>query len=123
MKKSSYIALVLGVTGTLLFGFGMCMALLPEWDMMKPGIVCGTAGLIVLLADLIIWRRMTGKAPIRISGRVLGIAALATAGSLLLGAGMSLCMVYANMVFGVILGLAGIVVLLTLIPVVTGLKD
>lgn len=123
MKKSSFITLVLAVVGTLLFGFGMCMTLLPEWEMMKPGIVCGAAGLIVLLADVIYWRRAEGKAPIKLSGRVLGIIALATAGSLLLGAGMSLCMAYGNMVFGILLGIAGIVVLLMLIPVIVGLKD
>lgn len=123
MKKSSFITLVLAVAGTLLFGFGMCMTLLPEWEMMKPGIVCGAAGLIVLLADVIYWRRAEGKAPIKLSGRVLGIIALATAGSLLLGAGMSLCMAYGNMVFGILLGIAGIVVLLMLIPVIVGLKD
>ncbi len=123
MKKSNFITLVLAVVGTLLFGFGMCMALLPEWEMMKPGIVCGAAGLIVLLADVIYWRRAEGKAPIKLSGRVMGIIALATAGSLLLGAGMSLCMAYGNMVFGILLGIAGIVVLLMLIPVIVGLKD
>lgn len=123
MKKSGFITLVLAVVGTLLFGFGMCMTLLPEWEMMKPGIVCGAAGLIVLLADVIYWRRAEGKAPIKLSGRVLGIIALATAGSLLLGAGMSLCMAYGNMVFGILLGIAGIVVLLMLIPVIVGLKD
>lgn len=123
MKKSSFVTLVWAVVGTLLFGFGMCMALLPEWEMLKPGIVCGAAGLIVLLGDVIFWRRAEGKEPIRISGRTLGVTALATAGALLFGAGMSLCMVYGNMVFGTILGIAGIVVLLMLIPVVAGLKD
>lgn len=123
MKKSNFITLVMAVVGTLLFGFGMCMTLLPEWEMMKPGIVCGAAGLIVLLVDVIYWRRAEGKAPIKISGKVLGIVALATAGSLLLGAGMSLCMAYGNMVFGILLGIVGIVVLLMLIPVIVGLKD
>lgn len=123
MKKSNFITLVLAVAGALMFGFGMCMALLPEWEMMKPGIVCGAAGLIVLLGDVIFWRRAEGKVPIRTSGRTLGVTALATAGALLFGAGMSLCMVYGNMVFGAILGIAGIVVLLMLIPVIAGLKD
>lgn len=122
MKKSNFITLMMTVVGTLLFGFGMCMTLLPEWEMMKPGIVCGAAGLIVLLAAVIYWRRKEGKQPIRVSGKALGIAALATAGSLLLGAGMSLCMAYGNMVFGVILGIVGIVVLMMLIPVTVGLK-
>lgn len=123
MKKSNFIALVLSVLGTLVFGLGMCMVLLTEWNLRKPGIVCGAAGLVVLLADWIVWRRMNGKKPIRISVRVVGITALAVAGALMLGAGMSLCMVYGSMVFGILLGCAGILMLLMLIPAVKGLQD
>lgn len=123
MKKSNFIALVLSVLGMLVFGFGMCMVLLPEWNLRKPGIACGAAGLVILLADWIIWRRVTGKKPIRISGRVLGITAMAVAGALLLGAGMSLCMVYDKMLMGIGLGIGGILVLLMLIPVFKGLHD
>lgn len=123
MKKINFVGLVMGVMGTLMFGVGMCMALLPEWDMMKPGIACGGAGLVVLLADVIIWRRASGKAPIRISAKVIGSIALATAGALLLGAGMSLCMVYDRMAWGIPMGMAGILVLLMLIPVTKGLQN
>ena len=31
MKKSSFVALVLGTIGGVFFALGMCMALLPEW--------------------------------------------------------------------------------------------
>ena len=31
------------------FALGMCMALLPEWNAFKPGIVIGLAGIIILL--------------------------------------------------------------------------
>ncbi len=31
MKKSSFVALVLGTVSGMLFAIGMCMALLPEW--------------------------------------------------------------------------------------------
>ena len=39
MKKSSFVAMILGTVGGVLFALGMCMALIPEWDAFKPGLV------------------------------------------------------------------------------------
>ena len=122
MKKSSFIALILGTIGTVFFALGMCMTTITEWGMFQQGIVCGIIGLAVLLADLIIWRRMEGKEPIHITGKTLGITALSVFGALLLGVGMSLCMVFGYMVQGIVIGLLGIVALLCLIPLTKGLK-
>ena len=122
MKKSSFIALILGTVGTVFFALGMCMALLPEWNMFRQGIVCGVIGLVVLLADLIIWRRMEGKEPIHLSGKTMGTIALAVAGALLLGVGMCLSMVFGKMLLGIVIGLVGIVALICLIPLTKGLK-
>lgn len=122
MKKSNFIALILGTIGTVFFALGMCMALLPEWNMFQQGIVCGVIGLVVLLADLIVWRRMEGKEPIHLSGKAVGTIALALVGAILLGVGMSLTMVFGKMIAGIVIGLAGIVLLLFLIPLTKGLK-
>ena len=122
MKKSNFIALILGTIGTVFFALGMCMATIEEWGMFRQGIVCGVIGLVVLLADLIIWRRMEGKEPIHLSGKTLGTIALAVAGALLLGVGMCLSMVFGSMVQGIVIGLVGIVALLCLIPLTKGLK-
>ena len=122
MKKSSFIALILGTIGTVFFALGMCMTTITEWGMFRQGIVCGVIGLVVLLADLIIWRRMEGKEPIHLSGKTLGTVALAVVGALLLGVGMCLSMVFGKMVFGIVIGLVGIVALLCLIPLTKGLK-
>lgn len=121
MKKSNFIALILGTIGTVFFALGMCMALIEEWGMFRQGIVCGVIGLVVLLADLIIWRR-EGKEPIRLNGKTLGAIALAVIGALLLGVGMCLCMVFSKMMLGIVIGLAGIVALICLIPLTKGLK-
>lgn len=43
-------------------------------------------------------------------------------GALALGVGMCLTMVWSHMVMGIIVGLAGIVILLCLIPFIKGLK-
>ena len=32
MKKSNFVAMILGTIGTVFFALGMCMSLLPEWD-------------------------------------------------------------------------------------------
>ena len=122
MKKSNFVALVLGTIGTVFFALGMCMTTITEWEMFRQGIVCGVIGLVVLLADLIIWRRMEGKEPIHITGKTLGIAALSVLGALLLGVGMCLSMVFSYMVQGIVIGLIGIVALLCLIPLTKGLK-
>lgn len=121
MKKSNFIALILGTIGTVFFALGMCMALIAEWEMRQQGTICGVVGLVVLLADLLIWRRMEGKEPIHISGKTLSITALSVFGALL-GVGMSLCMVFGYMVQGIVIGLLGILTLLCLIPLAKGLK-
>ena len=114
MKKSSFVALILGTIGCVFFALGMCMCLIQEWGVARQGIVCGVAGLAILLAGLLIWRKMEGKAPIVISPRTLGLAALGVAGALLLGVGMCLSMnVIGNgssvsFVLGVIIGLVGL---------------
>lgn len=123
MKKSSFIALILGVVGGVFFALGMCMALLPEWGMRQEGIVAGVIGLIVLLIDLLVWRKMTGKAPIKLSGKTVGAIAVGVLGALLLGVGMCLCMVFSQMIPGIVIGVVGIVVLLMLIPLTKGIHD
>ena len=123
MKKSNFVALILGTVGCVFFALGMCMCLIQEWGVSRQGIVCGAAGLVILLAGLMIWRKMEGKAPIVVSPRTLGLVALGVAGALLLGVGMCLSMVFGKLVAGIVVGLIGIVALLLLIPLAKGLKD
>lgn len=122
MKKSNFVAMILGTIGMVFFALGMCMALIEEWGMFRQGIVAGAVGLVILLITLLVWRRMEGKEPIKLSGKTVGTVVLAIFGTLLLGVGMSFSMVFGKMVFGVVIGLVGIVVLLMLIPLTKGLK-
>ena len=87
MKKSSFAAMVLGTVSVVLFALGMCMALIPEWNAFKPGIIFGCVGLIFGLVTLIVWRKMEHKDPIHISGKTIGSMLLGIVGALLLGAG------------------------------------
>ena len=122
MKKSNFVAMILGTIGGILFALGMCMALIPEWHAFKPGIVMGVVGVVVLLAMVIIWRRMEGKAPVKLSGKTIVAWLIGIVGALALGVGMCLTMVWCHMVVGIIVGLVGIVLLLCLIPFIKGLK-
>ena len=122
MKKSNFVALILGTIGVVFFALGMCMALLPEWGMFNQGIVCGVIGLVVLLATVLIWRKMEGKAPIKLNAKTVGSVVVGVLGALLLGVGMCLSMVFGKMILGIVVDLVGIVVLLMLIPLVKGIK-
>ena len=123
MKKSSFVAMVLGTVSVVLFALGMCMALIPEWNAFRPGIIFGCVGLILGLITLVVWRRMENKAPIHINGKTVLTVIIGTAGALVLGVGMCFTMVWGRMIMGVVIGLVGIVVLLCLIPMTKGIKD
>lgn len=122
MKKSSFVAMILGTIGGILFALGMCMALIPEWNAFRPGVIMGIIGAVVLLIMVLVWKRMENKAPVQVSGKTLGIVLLGIAGALLLGVGMCLTMVWSNMILGIVIGIVGIVVLLCLIPLTKGLQ-
>ena len=122
MKKSSYVALVMGTVSGVLFSLGMCMALVEEWTMLKQGAILGGAGLVLGLVTLLVWRKMEHKAPIRVSGKVVVRVLLGVAAALTLGIGLSLCLVLESYVLGTAIGLVGIVMLLGFIPLVKGLK-
>ena len=122
MKKSTFVAMILGIIGGILFALGMCMALIEEWNTSNQGVILGVVGAVILLIMVLVWRKMENKAPIKISGKTIVATLIGIIGALLLGVGMCLTMVWSNMITGVIIGIVGIVVLLSLIPFVKGLK-
>ncbi len=123
MKRSHFITLILGTVSGLLFSLGMCMALIPEWNAFQPGVIFGSVGLILSLITYLVWRKMERKAPIQLSRKHIGTIAISVLGSLLFGVGMCFCMIWENMVLGILIGIAGIVALLCLIPYTKGLHD
>lgn len=122
MKKSNFTALVLGTVSGVLFALGMCMTLLPEWNAFREGILFGTAGLILALVTVLVWRRMEHKTPLKFDMKTILTILLTLAGLMLLGVGMCFCLLWQNIVLGTLIGLAGIAALLSLIPFVKGLK-
>ncbi len=122
MSKKNFISLILGVIGGILFALGMCMAMIPEWNAFTQGIVVGVIGVVILLILVMARRKMEGKSVIvKMDGKTVGAIALGVAGALVLGVGMCLVMVWEILIPGVIVGLAGIVLLLCLIPLVKGI--
>ena len=118
MKKKNFVSLLFGTVGIILFALGMCMCLLPEWGAFTPGVVIAAVGAVVLLVLLLVRRKMAGKPAVHISGKaVVGIV-----GALVLGVGMCMAMVWSMLVPGIVMGVAGILLLLCLIPLVKGLK-
>lgn len=123
MKKENFVTLIMSVVGGLIFALGMCMALLPEWNAFTPGIVCGVIGAVVLLATVIVRRKMTNAAPIEISGKTVGIIIYGIFSAVVFGVGMCMTMVWEGlMIWGIAVGIAGIVMLICLIPIIKGIK-
>ena len=122
MKKSSFVTLILGTVSGVLFALGMCMALLPQWNAFREGVVFGVAGLVMGLITFVVWCRMEGRQMPKPSGKNLLRIAYGVVSALVLGTGMCLCLVWNQIVWGTLVGLLGIVMLIALIPMVKGLK-
>ena len=123
MKKKNFVSLLFGTVGIILFALGMCMALIREWDSFGPGIALGCAGVLLGLVTVGVWRKMEHKEPIRISGKAILTIVVGIAGALALGLGMCFTMVWGKLVVGIVIGLGGVMVLLSLIPLTKGIKD
>ena len=123
MKKENYVTLVMGTIGGLIFALGMCMCLLPEWGVFNQGVIAGAIGAVILLAMLIVRRKMTGKAPIKVNIKTVGKIVYGVISSLVFGIGMCLVMAVEGMMLqGIIVGIVGIALLLGLIPMCLGIK-
>jgi len=123
MEKKNFVSMIMGTIGGILFAIGICMCLLPEWNAFTQGIVVACVGIIVLIALLIVRRKMEGKPAIQLNGKAIGTVVLGIVGALVLGVGMCMTMVWEGlMIPGIIIGIIGIVLLLCLIPICKGLK-
>ena len=122
MKKKNFVTLIMSTIGGILFAIGMCMCMLPDSNAFKQGVIIGVIGAVVLLAMLVVRRKMEGKPAIHLSGKAIGTVLLGVVGAVVLGIGMCMVMVWSMMVQGILVGLVGIILLICLIPVVKGLK-
>ena len=92
--------------------------------MFNVGVGCTAVGLVAIIATIITYRKMSGKAPIKVNLKVVGKIVYAVISFLVLGLGMSMIMAFEGMMlWGIIIGVVGIVMILFLIPMCVGLKD
>jgi hypothetical protein len=122
MKKKDFITLIMSTVGGILFALGMCMGLIPEWDALTQGIIIGGIGVVILLAMVLVRRKMSGKPAIVLNGKTIGTTLLGVFGAIVLGVGMCMTIIWSMMVPGIIVGIVGIILLLCLLPIIKGLK-
>lgn len=122
MKKSNFIALIMGTVSGVLFALGMCMALLPEWDAFIEGVVMGGVGLVLGVITLLVWCKMEDKKLPKMNGKNVLRTVYSVIAVLVLGLGMCMCLVWQNIVWGTLIGLLGIIMLIALIPMIKGIK-
>jgi uncharacterized membrane protein len=122
MKKSSFIALLLGTVSGVLFALGMCMALLPEWDAFLEGIIFGAVGIVLSVVTALIWCKMENKKLPKMNSKNVLRTIYAVVAALVFGVGMCLCLVWGQIIWGTLIGLLGIIMLIALIPMIKGIR-
>lgn len=128
MKKDTLIEIILGTIGGVIFAVGMCMCLVAEWNMFKPGVIVSIIGAIVLLAIIPVYRKShpaKERKPVDL-GLVLTWV-IGTVGALVMGFGMSKIMVetasQTDFIIGIVAGVIGLLVCVLNYPVYSYLKS
>ena len=130
MKKETLLEIILGTVGGLVFAIGMCMCLIPEWNMFKAGVVVAVVGFIILLCIIPVYKsshpkKSRGNRPIN-WGIVLTWT-VGVVGSLIIGFGMSKILVgnasTSDMIVGLITGVVGLVICVLNYPVYAYIKS
>ena len=122
MNKNHFITLVVCVVAGLIFSLGMCMCLLPEWDSFTLGVVLTSIGGVALAIMGIIALVKNNKNRTPINWKLVGKITYGVVSALILGLGMCMIMIWNLMLWGIIVGIVGIVMLLFLIPMFLGFK-
>ncbi|MBE6144092.1 MAG: hypothetical protein E7169_00750 [Firmicutes bacterium] len=129
MKKETLLEIIFGTIGGLVFAIGMCMCLLPEWNLLKSGIVVSTIGFIVLLCIIPIYRK---DRPKKVNNKKTDWGLILTwiigvVGALIMGFGMSKIMVDSpekmDMIIGMITGVVGLLICVLNYPIYSYLKS
>ena len=129
MKKETLLEIILGTVGGLIFAIGMCMCLIPEWNLFIPGIVVSIIGIIILLCIIPIYRK---EHPKKVNNKKTDLGLVLTwiigiVGSLIMGYGMSKIMVDSpdkmDMIIGMITGVVGLLICVLNYPIYSYLKS
>ena len=122
MNRNHFMVLVISVVAGLLFSLGLCMCLLPEWNAFTLGVVLTAIGGVALASLGVVFYVKNAKNRKPINWTLVGKISYGVISALILGLGMCMVMVWNLMLWGIILGVIGLVMLLFLIPMFLGLK-
>lgn len=127
MKKETLLEIILGTIGTLVFAIGMCMGLIQEWNMLKPGIVVGVIGFIILLCIIPIYKKSHPRKSYEpINWGIVITWIVGVVGALVMGFGMSKVMVgeatQSDMLIGIITGIVGLLICVLNYPIYAYIK-
>ena len=122
MKKETLLEIILGTIGGVVFAIGMCMCLLPEWNLFLQGVVVAIIGVIILLCIIPVYRKEHPKKPHGpINFGILLTFTVGIIGSLIMGFGMSKVMVgdasSSDMAVGIIIGAIGLIICILNYPI------
>lgn len=68
-RPGTIISIIIGIAGTLIMGFGMCLSI--EWSQFVLGIILGILGIAVLAAAYPVFNRVTQKRKEKIAPEIL----------------------------------------------------
>lgn len=128
MKKDTLLEIILGTIGGLIFAFGMCMCLIPEWNLFKAGIVVGVVGFLTLLCIIPVYRNShpRKKEQKKVNYGIIFAWVIGVIGSLIMGFGMSKIMTgeptQNDILLGLITGSVGLIVCVLDYPVYSYIK-
>lgn len=126
MKKATLIEIILGTIGGLIFAIGICMCLLPEWNMFTIGIIVSIISFIVLLCIIPVYNKEHLKENKSVNSSLILTIIIGIFGALIMGFGMSKIMANNassfDMILGIITGIIGLIVCVLNYPVYAYLK-
>lgn len=127
MKKETLLEIILGTIGGLVFAIGMCMCLIPEWNMFKTGVIISVIGFIILLGIIPVYKKSHPKKEHKpINWGIVITWTAGVVGSLIMGFGMSKIMVgetsTSDMIIGIITGVVGLIICVLNYPIYAYIK-
>ena len=123
MKKGSFVALIIGIIGLTCLGLGMSMILATAFGTVPMGVVLGIVGVVLCIISVVKACKAEHVRMPRPEGKIIKAILAGIVACVLLGIGLTLALTGGNMVLGIVLGVGGIIVGISIIPIVNGFTE